>query len=52
MNVSKQKSHGKMGIFSEAGDSVPLKVTFTRGKFFPGLESKNEVIGMIKAYVC
>ncbi len=41
-----------MGIFSEAGDSVPLKVTFTRGKFFPGLESKNEVIGMIKAYVC
>jgi len=40
------------GDFREAGDSVPLKVTFTGGKFFPGLERKNKVIGMIKAHVC
>ena len=30
----------------------PLKVTFTRDQFFPGLEIKNERIGMVKAYVC
>jgi hypothetical protein len=33
-------------------DTKPLKVTFTRAQFFPGLEGKNEIIGMVKAYIC
>jgi hypothetical protein len=29
----------------------PLKVTFTGGHFFAGFESKNEIIGMVQAYI-
>jgi hypothetical protein len=29
----------------------PLKVTFTRGQFFPGLEGKKETVGMVHAHV-
>ena len=33
-------------------DKKPLKITFTRGQFFPGPEGKKEGIGMVQAYVC
>jgi hypothetical protein len=33
-------------------DTEPLKVTFTRGLFFTGLEGKNKIVGMVLAYVC
>ena len=33
-------------------DTKPLKITFTRCQFFPGLEGKNEIIGMVQAHIC
>jgi hypothetical protein len=33
-------------------DTKPLKVTFTRAQFFPGLEGKYEIIGMILTHIC
>lgn len=32
-------------------DTKPLKVTFARRQFFPGLEVEDEPVGMVKAYV-
>ncbi len=33
-------------------NTEPFKVTFTRGLFFTGLESKNKIVGVVQAYVC
>jgi hypothetical protein len=37
---------------SYSGILKPLKVTFTRGLFFTGLEGKNKIVSMVLAYVC
>lgn len=45
-----QEIHQPTGV-DLVRDTKPLKITFPGSQFFPGLEGKNEAIGMVKAHI-